>query len=135
MSWYSSLIWEHIKANYKSNPGKIAGPYRDALKQNMANFMFILWSILDQCPENGEDFLAKAFLEPNYKYFNNSYSFSADGNIVSTSPRHFTDRNQYETDRYRRIAIEAVYDYNDKDNRHLDPTLSAAQQREFIPRE
>ena len=127
MSWYSRLIWEHIRANYRANPGKVAGLYRDALKQNMANFMFILWTVLDRCPNNGEEFLARAFLEPNYKYFNNSYSFNELGEIVSVQPRHFTDRNQYETDRYRRIAIEAVYNYNDKDNRHLDQNLSDRQ--------
>lgn len=127
MSWYSRLIWEHIRSNYKANPGKVAGLYRDALKQNMANFMFILWTVLDSCPENGEDFLARAFLEPNYRYFNFSYKFNEHGEIIDTKPRHFTDRNQYETDRYRRIAIEAVYDYNEKDNRHLDPNLSDSQ--------
>lgn len=127
MSWYSKLIWNHICMSYKANPDKVAGLYRDALKQNMANFMFILWTILDKCPENGEDFLAKAFLEPNYQYFNNSYSFNELGEIVGEKPRHFTDRNQYETDRYRRIAIEAVYDYKDKDNRHLTQNLSDRQ--------
>lgn len=127
MSWYSRLIWEHIRVNYKTNPGKVAGLYRDALKQNMANFMFILWTVLISCPNNGEEFLARAFLEPNYKYFNNSYSFNELGEIISIIPRHFTDRNQYETDRYRRIAIEAVYDYNDKDNRHLDQNLTGSQ--------
>lgn len=123
MSWYSRLIWEHIRSNYQANPSKVAG-YRDALKQHMANFMFILWTILDSCPENGEEFLAQAFLEPNYGHFNNSYNFNERGEIVDVKPRHFTDRNQSETDRYRRIAIEAVYDYNEKKNRHLDPNLS-----------
>lgn len=127
MSWYSRLIWEYIRTNYKANPNKVSGVYRDTLKQNMANFMFILWTVLNKCPANGEDFLTKAFLEPNYKYFNNSYSFNELGEIVDVKPRHFTDRNQYETDRYRRIAIEAVYDYNDKENRHLDQNLSGSQ--------
>lgn len=47
MSWYSRLIWEHILANYRAHPEKAAGAYRDALKQNMANFMFVLWTVLD----------------------------------------------------------------------------------------
>ena len=127
MSWYSRLIWEYIRTNYKANPDKVSGVYRDTLKQNIANFMFILWTVLNKCPANGENFLTKAFLEPNYKYFNNSYSFNELGEIVDVKPRHFTDRNQYETDRYRRIAIEAVYDYNDKENRHLDQNLSGSQ--------
>jgi len=124
MSWYSSIIWEHIKSHYKANTNKIAGVYRDALKQNMANFMYILWFIMDSCPDNGEEFLTKAFLEPKYECFNYSYTFNDKGEITSTAPRHFTDRNQYETDRYRRIAVESVYDYNEKDNRHMSPTLT-----------
>lgn len=126
MSWQSKLIWEYIKRNYISNPGKVSTIYRDALKQNMANFMFILLTILETCPKNGEDFLVSAFLEPNYDYFKYSYKFNEKGEIVAKTNRHYTDRNQYETDRYRRIAIEAVYDYSEKDNRHNkhDLTLS-----------
>lgn len=131
MSWYSSIIWEHIKSHYKDNVDKIAGVYRDALKQNMANFMYILWSIIDSCPDNGEEFLIEAFLKPKFNYFNNSYTFNEKGEIVKTSPRHFTDRNQYETDRYCRIAIESVYDYNDKDNRHMSPTLTSSETTEL----
>lgn len=132
MSWYSSLLWEFIKSNYKQYPQKVASVYRDALKQNMANFMYILWVILDRCSRNGESFLTKAFLEPNYKYFNNTYTFNSEGEIISVNPRHFTDRNQYETDRYRRIAIESVYDYNSKENRHLEPTLSRTQMANLL---
>ena len=62
-----------------------------------------------------------------YDCFNYSYTFNRLGEIVSEKPRHFTDRNQYETARYRRIAIEAVYDYNDKDNRQLDQNLSKSE--------
>lgn len=124
MSWYASLLWEHIRANYAANPEKIGGVYRDALKQNMANFMYILWYILEHCPENGEAFLTEAFLKPNLRYFDYSYTFSDLGEILSQTPRHFTERSQNEAARYQRIAIEAVYDYNDKDNRNLSPDLT-----------
>lgn len=123
MSWYSSMIWEHIRKNYKKNTHLIPTLYRDALKQNMSNFMFVLWYILDKSGSEGEQFLIKAFLEPNYKYFEYSYSFNSRGEIVGKSPRHFTERNANETERYTRIAIEAVYDYNDKDNRNQSPDL------------
>ena len=63
-------------------------------------------------------------LKPNFKYFNRSYEFNKWGEIVRETPRHFTDRNVNETDRYVRIAIEAVYDYNDKDNRNVDQDLN-----------
>ena len=124
MSWYSKQIWEHIKKNYKSNLQKIPTVYRDALKQNMANFMFVLWSVITSCGEVGETFLVDALLKPNFKYFNRSYEFNKLGEIVRETPRHFTDRNVNETDRYVRIAIEAVYDYNDKDNRNVDQDLN-----------
>lgn len=127
MSWQSKLLWEYIKENYKINPNKVSTVYRDALKQNMTNFMFILLSILETCSNNGEDFLVSAFLEPNYEYFKYSYTFNEKGEIIAKTDRHYTERNQYETDRYRRIAIEAVYDYNEKDNRHNKNNLTPSE--------
>ena len=38
MSWYSKLIWEYILKNYKNHSSIVSTIYRDALKQNMANF-------------------------------------------------------------------------------------------------
>lgn len=131
MSWYSKLIWEYILKNYSSHKNLIASEYRDALKQNMANFMYVLWVILESCPNNGEQFLEDALLAPNYQYFNYSYTFNNNGEITSKTARHFTDRNQNETERYKRIAIEAVYDYNDKDNRHVNNNLSNNEMREL----
>ncbi len=131
MSWYSSVIWEYIKRNYKQNQNKISGVYRDALKQNMADFMSILYTILDLCPDNGEPFLIEAFLKPHFDYFLHSYEFNELGEIINQSPRHFTERNKYEIDRYCRIAIESVLDYNDKDNRNTNPDLLKAEQNQL----
>lgn len=127
MSWYSKEIWEFIKSNYRSNTHKIGSIYRDALKQNMANFMYILWYILKRCPITGESFLIGAFLEPNFACFNYSYSFDGNGEIVEQIPRHFTDRSKKETERYCRIAINAVYDYRNKGNRNTAPYLTSAE--------
>lgn len=123
MSWYSKDIWEFILSNYKAHPNFVATLYRDALKQNMANFMYILWRILEECPQYGEDFLEKCLLSKHYDCFNYSYEFNDKGEIISKQPRHFTDRNQNETERYKRIAIDSVYDYNDKDNRNTASDL------------
>lgn len=131
MSWYSRLIWEHIELNYKAHPDKVPVLYRDALKQNMANFMFILKTILESCPIYGKEFLTHAFLEPKYHYFNNSYSFNKDGEITEIKPRHFTDRSKSEIERYKRVAIESVYDYNNKENRNLEPNLSFSQLKQL----
>lgn len=128
MSWYSSLIWEFILKNYKSHASIVSTTYRDALKQNMADFMYVLWVILEKCPAYGEDFLEKTLLAKNYDCFNYTYEFNKKSEILSQQPRHFTDRSQNEIDRYKRIAIESVYDYNDKDNRHTNPDLTVKEE-------
>ena len=127
MSWQSRLIWEFIKANYSANPDKEPTVYRDALKQNMANFMFILRTILENCPNKGETFLVSAFLEPNFYTFKYSYTFNDRGEIIDKTDRHYTERNQYETDRYQRIAIQAIYDYNKKENRNNKHNLTSTE--------
>lgn len=127
MSWQSKLVWEFIKANYSKHPDKVSTIYRDALKQNMVNFMHILRTILEKCPNYGEDFLVNAFLVPNYQYFKYTYTFNEKGEIISRKPRHHTDRSQYETDRYRRIAIESVYNYSNKNNRNNKNDLSSSE--------
>lgn len=124
ISWQSELIWDFIKNNYQKNEDKVSTIYRDALKQNMINFMYILKSILENCKKNGEKFLIDSFLKPNYVYFKYSYKFDQYGNIISKEKRHFTDRNKNETERYCRIALESVYDYSDKDNRNIKYDLN-----------
>lgn len=94
----------------------------------MTNFMYVLFSILENCPDKGEDFLVKAFIEPNYEVFNYSYTFNASGEIVNCIPRNFTDRSRNEMQRYRRIAIESVYDYNLKDNRNISDNLTSEEE-------
>lgn len=127
MSWYSSLIWEYIKKNFRNHQDIISTVYRDALKQNMVNFMFVLGVILENCKEIGAKVLTEAFLSSKYDYFASSYGFNEHGEIVTISERHYTERNKNEMDRYRRIAIESVLDFNIKENRHLDSTLSKVE--------
>ena len=75
-------------------------------------------TILENCPNHGEAFLVSALLEPKYAYFQYSYTFNEKGEITGHTARHYTGRNQNEIDRYRRVAIEAVYDYSEKENRN-----------------
>lgn len=131
MSWQSKSIWNFIRKNYSANLEKVPTIYRDALKQNMANFMFILLTILESCPNKGEDFLVAAFLEPNYDYFKYSYKFNDKGEITEKIDRHYTDRNQFETDRYKRIAINSVYEYSEKDNRNNRSNLNLSEENDL----
>lgn len=127
ISWQSMLIWEFIIKNYESSPAKIPTIYRDALKQNMSNYMYILLRILEKCPKNGEAFIVKNLLEPHYSDFEFSYGFNEVGEIISKKPRHYTGRNQDEVLRYKRIAIKSIYEYNDKENRNAKPDLTAEE--------
>lgn len=131
MSWYSKDIWEYIKKNYRNNLSRIGSTYRDALKQNMANFMYILYVILERCGDKGKNILCDAFLKPKYKYFNYDYEFNESGEITKQQPRHFTNRSSEELERYKRIAIDAVYDYQDKSNRNLKHDLTADEHWEL----
>jgi len=122
MSWYSRKIWNYIKSNYKDNPDKIE-IYRQALKQNMANFMYVLWTILYTCQSDGVDFLIKTLLEPKLKYFKNDYQFNHLGQIISVNPRNITDATLKEFDRFVRIALDAVNNYHEKENRNIQTQL------------
>ncbi|NLB81687.1 MAG: Alw26I/Eco31I/Esp3I family type II restriction endonuclease, partial [Clostridiaceae bacterium] len=82
---------------------------------------------LQRCPARGEDFLVEAFLQPHYRCFDFSYEFNYKGEIIDQKPRHYTGRNENEAERYRRIAIEAVYDYQDKDNRNTAANLTYSE--------
>jgi hypothetical protein len=89
--------------------------------------MYVLGTILNKTMEKGEYVLEECFLKPHYGDFNYSYQFNGLGEIVNKEPRHFTERNENETTRYKRIAIEAIYDYNNKDNRNLKPILTETE--------
>lgn len=123
MSWYSAQIWEFIKSNYCKYPHLVTTVFRDMLKQNMANFMFILKFIIDKTGESGKDFLYNEFILPKADDFEHSYSFREDGSFFMTT-RHRTERSVNEFERFRRIAFTAVYEYGEKTNRHVYSNLT-----------
>ena len=128
MSWQSQLIWDFIVKNYSTNQDKISTVYKNALQQNMINYMYVLWSVLIGS-ENGKDFLETKLLEPKYNCFLYSYSFdSKTGEIIEKSPRHFTERNQFELNRLKRIAINSVYEFAAKENRNQTQDLNKEEE-------
>jgi Alw26I/Eco31I/Esp3I family type II restriction endonuclease len=122
MSWFSEEIWNYIRTAYTSNKDKIE-EYRIALKQNVSNFMKILWEIKKQCKNNGEYFLIKYLLEPKLEYFKYDYKFDENGKIYETTPRNITDATKKEKDRLIRIALESVDEYHNKKNRNMKASL------------
>ena len=131
MSWYSEMLWDYIQMHYKEEPWKVDTCYKDALKQNMANYMYILRRILEANPTDGRMFLQDAFLRPHFEEFAYSYQFNEQGDIIARSPRHITERSQNEMERYCRIAFDSVFEYAEKDNRNAVPKLSETQMGEL----
>jgi hypothetical protein len=128
MSWYSKTLWEYIKSNFENNKDKIDSVYRDMLKQNMADYMFLLNAIINKCGDDGKKFLFEQFIEPKYKCFSYDYEFDEHGNIIKQTFRNFTERSKNEMARFSRISFESVQDYNEKGNRHILQDLTEKEQ-------
>lgn len=124
MSWYSARIWEYIKRNFANNPEKIETLYRNALKQNFANVMYIFNFIIKNCHSKGENLLISSFLSNKFSYFDFTYEFDNEGNIISSTIRNKTERASDEIERYCRIAIDSVKEYGSKKNRNLKNNLT-----------
>lgn len=122
MSWYSELIWEHIKNNFRNHDDHL-DVYRNALKINMANLMYILNEIITKT-KNGEIFLINNFINPKLEDFKYDYSFSNLGEIESKKRRNITESSKQEKERFVRVSFDSVIDYNDKENRNTKPSLT-----------
>ena len=122
MSWYSRVIWDYIKNNYKKHPDKL-DLYRQALKTNMANFMYAL-KIIKDGSNLGSDFLIVSFLKNKRKYFLYDYEFDNYGTVINRTNRNITASTNKEVDRFYRIALDSIDEYNDKENRNIKISIS-----------
>lgn len=127
MSWFSKEIWNNIKCHKDELTQNNIEQYQRILKQNRTNFMFILWQILERNKKLSVSFLVNTFLAPKMEYFNYSYIFDRDGNITQKKVRHKTERSADEFKRLVRIAIKAVYDFQQKENRNLKNDLNNSE--------
>ena len=123
ISWFSSEIWEHIKNHYEQFPNKIED-YRILLKQNMSNFMEVLWYICNFEDCDGKYFLTHYLLVPKFDYFKFNYTFDELGRIKSQKLRKVTATSRKELDRFIRISFQSVEDYHSKDNRNIKNNLT-----------
>lgn len=129
-SWYAQTLWNYIKTNYAANSDKIETVYYAALKQNITNFMHLLYKIVAATGNTGESILASIFLLPIYTaYFDFDYTFDSDGNILQQTPRNRTERAVDEYERYKRVAIDSLNDYSLKTNRKIKPKISSTSNR------
>ncbi|MFZ1301837.1 MAG: hypothetical protein WAQ27_04680 [Candidatus Microsaccharimonas sp.] len=123
MSWYVSALWDYIAANYTRHEELVPTLYRQLLKQGVTNYMHILNAIINAGPK-GVDFLVASLIAPKEADFKFNYTFDDLGNITAKTPRNITDRARFEFSRFTRIALQAVIDYNQKDNRHQSQDLT-----------
>lgn len=123
ISWFSKAIWEKIKQEQHKLDQISILKYRKILKQNQTNFMFIIGEILKTCGIKGKAFLIEKLLTSKSKYFNYSYSFDQNGNILNQKTRHKTQRSVTEFKRYIRIALTAAKEFQKKENRNLKEDL------------
>lgn len=124
VSWYVQSIWEYIKANYKVESEKIENSYRNMMKQNVTNYMFLLFRIVTMCGDKGKETLTELFLDPHKKDYKYDYEFNECGEITERKPRHKTESSIGEFDRHKRIAFEAIIEFNEKNNRKVKPDIS-----------
>lgn len=125
MSWYSMLLWEHIKENYQGvSNTHISSTYRNALKQNMNNFMFILNQVIVETGDAGISFLINAFIAPKMEYFKYNYLFDSVAGKMIQSSRIQSANTDKEFSRFVRIAIDSVAEYSEKENRHYSHDLT-----------
>lgn len=127
ISWYADKIWEYIKANYQSHTDLIESAYKKALQQNMVNFMQMLYLIISRCGEQGKVVLTDSFLKPKYPCFDYNYKFDDNGEITKMTKRRKTERAKFELENYRRVAINSVIDYAEKENRRIKQNLNAVR--------
>lgn len=121
MSWYGEIIWEFIKENYKNLDVE---DIRNALKQNVHNYMEILYAIK---LNTGVEFLYNILIKPKEKYFEYNYKFDENGYPTNIDEKVKTDLYDKEINRLYRVSLESIEEYHNKENRNLKFDLSDEQ--------
>lgn len=114
VSWFAKEIWNKMKS--KNNID--LDLYRDILKNNMNNFMYCLFFILEHANNQGKIFLEFFYIIPKMEYFLYNYEFERNGNFLTTK-RNVTDATKREFERFKKIAFSSIYNYQNKSNRNL----------------
>lgn len=121
MSWYGEILWEFIKNNYQNLDME---DVRNALKQNVHNYMEILYVIKNN---TGVDFLYNALIKHKEEYFNYDYKFDENGYPTNIQDKVKTDLYNKEIARLYRVSLDSIDEYHNKENRNLKFDLSYEQ--------
>lgn len=125
-SWQAQLLWNYLKEHINEYDENKLEVFKNIMKQNMNNFLNILYDIKSKSGARGIDFITKTLINPKYKYFEVNYEFNDDGTFTKVS-RNKTERASGEFDRIKRISLDSLDDYHDKENRNLKPDLTETE--------
>ena len=123
VSFFSIVLWDYLKDNVNLFTQHDLERFRKCLKQTMADYLTILYIIKNLDNNTGIDFITEKILRPKMVYFKNDYIFNKDGTYVEKA-RHITERASEEFERMKRISLEALDDYNKKENRNMNADFS-----------
>lgn len=121
MSWYGEILWSFIKDNYKNLDIE---DIRNALKQNVHNYMEILYTIK---VNGGTEFLYEELIKPKERYFEYNYKFNENGYATAIEEKIKTDLYDKEIARLYRVSLESIDEYHSKENRNLKFDLNNEQ--------
>lgn len=125
VSWYAL---DFLKAKINVYSIKDLEKFKNVMKQNMNNFLEILYTIKSLKDEKGTNFIVKKLIEPKKVFFEVDYIFNEDGTFT-TKERHITERASEEFERIKRISFEMLEEYHNKDNRHLKPDYTEGENK------
>jgi len=129
VSWFVSDLWKYLKSEVSNFSKSDFENFRVCLKQNMTDFLNIL-CIIKNLEKTGIDFITEKLIQPKMKYFEVDYDFNVDG-TYSEKERHITERASEEFERMKRISLDSLDDYNNKDNRNLNADFTDEEQQKI----
>ncbi len=118
VSWFASDLWNFLKNNVTDFSQEDLEKFRICLKQNITDFLSILCTVKNN-RISGTDFIAEKLIQPKMKYFEVDYDFNSDG-TYSEKPRHETESSSGEFERIKRISLDSLDDYVNKENRNMN---------------
>lgn len=123
-SKYSSLIWENLKYDFENNSNFQIKEWQEKLDLNTKAYMKLLYSISLIPNDIGKNFLIENIIKPKMEYFKFDYVFDNNGNITNRTPRKVNDSNKKEFERFIKVSLASLHDFELKSNRRRKVLLS-----------
>ncbi|WP_440557548.1 hypothetical protein [Treponema succinifaciens] len=130
VSWFVLDLWNFIKSQISILNEKNLEIFRNAMKQNMNDFLNVLYEIKNLENDVGIAFITEKLIFPKHVYFEKDYNFQPDGSYTEKE-RHITERASAEFERIVRLTLESLDEYHEKENRNLKPDFTSSEKTEI----